>query len=176
MRPGLDLAQVGGRPQSCQAGPSASSQPWALVREEHALLLEGSVQAASSALQAHFSLVLDPAPSGQISLVLGFLNKVVSVQGGSTEGSPEGQEERWAGEEWAQPLDRAPAGHVGPRHRADGHARAGVGGWAQTSHAICWSGRPGSAQPLDPRCCSPMPSMKAGYSRSVRRGSGSSRK
>ena len=43
MRPGLDLGQVGGRPQSCQAGPSASFQPWAPVREESALLLEGSV-------------------------------------------------------------------------------------------------------------------------------------
>lgn len=139
MRQGLDLAQVGGRPQSCQAGPSASSQPWALVKEESALLLEGSVPARSSALQARFSLVLDPAPSGQICLVLEFLNKEVSVQGGSTEGSPEGQERRTGGE-WVQPLEHHQAMWAQGTEqmgRPGGHRylilSAGQGGLAQPS-------------------------------------------
>lgn len=138
MRQGLDLAQVGGRPQSCQAGPSASSQPWALVREESALLLEGSVPARSSALQARFSLVLDPAPSGQICLVLEFLNKEVSVQGGSTEGSPEGQERRTGGE-WVQPLEHHQA------MWAQGTEQMGMPGGHR--YLILSAGQGGLAQP-----------------------------
>ena len=142
MHPGLDLAQVEGRPQSCQAGPSASSQPWASVREESALLLEGLVPARPSALQARFSLVLDPTPSGQICLVLEFLNKEVSVQGGSTEGSPEGQE-RQAGGEWVQPLEHHQA------MWAQGTEQMGTpgGGWAGGHrYLILSAGQGGLAQ------------------------------
>lgn len=100
--------------------------------------------AVLSALQARFSLVLDPTPSGQISLVLGLLNKEVSVQGGSTEGSPEGQEERWARGEWTQPLEHQQAMWA----QGTGQMDTPGGGWAGGHrYLILSAGQGGLAQP-----------------------------
>lgn len=140
MHPGLDLAQLGGRPQSCQAGPLASSQPWAWVREESALFWKARYRRVEC---TPGSLLPGPGPH---TLGADFPGPRASKQGGQRprrkhRGQPRGE----MGRGRVGPASGAPEGHVGPRHRADGHARSGVGRWAQISHSLCWSGRPGSA-------------------------------